>query len=55
MSEITIGLLGVGLLLLLCLVGMELGVAMIVSGFLGFAYLRGFDAALSLMGKDCYE
>jgi C4-dicarboxylate transporter, DctM subunit len=55
MNEITVGLLGIGVLLFFCLSGMELGVAMIVSGFLGFSYLRGFDAALSLMGKDCYE
>ena len=55
MGEITIGLIGVVVLIFLCLTGLELGVAMVITGFAGFAYLRGFDAAVSLVGRDFYE
>ena len=39
MSEITVGLLNLAILLILFLTGIELGFAMAVMGFLGFAYL----------------
>ena len=45
MSEITVGLLGLTVLLLLFTTGIELGFAMALVGFSGFAYLNGFEAA----------
>ncbi|MBI5583538.1 MAG: TRAP transporter large permease [Deltaproteobacteria bacterium] len=52
MSEITIGLLGLLILLALFLTGIELAIAMGVVGFLGFAYLNGYSAAVSLLAND---
>lgn len=55
MSEITIGLLNLAILLLLFLTGIELGFAMAIMGFLGFAYLVSMPAALNLMAKDFFD
>lgn len=55
MSEITVGLLGLALLLLLFTTGIELGFAMALVGFSGFAYINGFHAAMNLLGRDVFE
>lgn len=55
MSDITIGLLGLLVLLSLFLTGMELAFAMAAVGFTGFAYLNGFDAAVSLFANDTLD
>lgn len=52
MNEITIGLLGLLLLLALFLTGIELAFAMAAVGFAGFAYINGFEAALALLAND---
>ena len=52
MSEVTIGLIGLGVVLLLFLTGIELGFAMAVVGFLGFCIIVSAKAALSLVAKD---
>jgi tripartite ATP-independent transporter DctM subunit len=55
MSEIAIGLLGLIVLLLLFSTGIELGFAMALVGFVGFAYLNGFHAAINLLSRDVFE
>jgi len=55
MSEPVIGALGLVLLAALSLSGVELGFAMVVTGFLGFAYLRSPAAAANLMAKEFYD
>src|SRR5512136_1324923 len=55
MSEITVGLLNLAILLILFLTGIELGFAMAIMGFLGFAYLVSMPAALNLMAKDFFD
>ena len=55
MNEITIGILSLVLLLLLFATGIELGFAMALVGFVGFAYLNGFQPAMQLVGRDIYE
>lgn len=55
MNEITVGLLGLCILLLLFSTGIELGFAMSLVGFAGFAYLNGFHAAMNLLGRDVFE
>lgn len=55
MNEIWIGCIGLALLLALFLTGMELAFAMTCVGFMGFAVLRSFPAAVDLMAKDFYD
>ena len=55
MSEITVGLLGLALLLVLFVTGLELALAMLVVGFLGFAYVISPAAASNLLAKDIFE
>ncbi len=55
MNEITVGILGLCILLLLFATGIELGFAMSLVGFAGFAYLNGFHAAINLLGRDVFE
>ncbi len=55
MSEITVGLMGLGLLLILFVTGIELALAMFVVGFIGFAYLINLEAAFNLLAKDIFE
>ena len=54
MNEITVGIIGLVFLLLLFATGIELGFAMALVGFLGFAYLGSFEAAMNLVGRDVY-
>ena len=55
MSEILVGLIGLLLLLLLFSTGIELGFAMALVGFAGFAYLNGFHSAINLLSRDFFD
>ncbi|MCX5819922.1 MAG: TRAP transporter large permease [Deltaproteobacteria bacterium] len=55
MNETTTCILALVMLLALFVTGIELGFAMALVGFLGFAYLNGFSAALTLLGGDLFE
>lgn len=55
MNEITVGIVALVLLLLLFATGIELGFAMALMGFLGFAYLNGIPSAMNLLGRDIYD
>ncbi len=55
MSEVTIGILGLAVVLVLFLTGIELGFAMAVIGFLGFSYIVSFEAGLNLLAKDFFD
>ena len=55
MSEIIVGIVAMGVLLLVFSTGIELGFGMALVGFVGFAYLKGFNTALNLLGRDMYE
>jgi tripartite ATP-independent transporter DctM subunit len=55
MSEITVGIIGLLIVLCLFLTGIELGFAMILIGFLGFGFLISWQAALNLLAKDFYD
>jgi C4-dicarboxylate transporter DctM subunit len=52
MNEVTFGLLALMVLLALFVTGIELAFAMGIIGFLGFAVLSGFEAAVSLLAND---
>src|SRR5512136_3005679 len=55
MSEITIGIVGLIVLLLFFSTGIELGFAMALVGFAGFAYLNGFHSAVNLLSRDFFD
>ena len=55
MNETIVGIAGIVLLLLLFSTGIELGFAMGLVGFLGFAYLNGFYPAINLLARDFYD
>ena len=55
MSEVIIGLVGLAVVLLLFLTGIELGFAMALIGFLGFGMIVSFSAALNLLAKDIFD
>jgi C4-dicarboxylate transporter DctM subunit len=55
MNEVTIGLVGLGILLVLFVLGIELALAMFIVGFAGFAYIIGLPAASNLLAKDIFE
>jgi C4-dicarboxylate transporter, DctM subunit len=55
MNEILVGAVGIFVLLLLFATGIELGFAMGLVGFLGFAYLNGFQPAINLLARDFYD
>jgi tripartite ATP-independent transporter DctM subunit len=55
MNEITIGIVGLGLLLFLFATGLELGFAMALVGFAGFAFLKGVPTAMNLLGRDVFD
>lgn len=50
-----VGLFGFALLLALAFAGIHLGVSMFLTGFFGFAFLRGLDASVSLAGALIFE
>ncbi len=55
MNEVMIGILGLAVVLLLFLTGIELGFAMAIVGFLGFSYIVSFNAGLNLLAKDIFD
>lgn len=55
MSEVTIGIIGLAVVLALFLTGIELGFAMAIVGFLGFSYIVSFKAGLNLLAKDIFD
>jgi tripartite ATP-independent transporter DctM subunit len=55
MNETTICILALVFLLALFTTGIELGFAMALVGFAGFAYLHGFTAAINLLSGDVFE
>jgi C4-dicarboxylate transporter, DctM subunit len=55
MNEVTIGVIGLIVLLFLFATGIELAFAMSVIGFLGLACLRSTHAAISVLGKDYFD
>ncbi len=55
MSDITVGIVGLGLLLVLFATGLELGFAMALLGFAGFAFLKGVPTAMNLLGRDVFD
>jgi tripartite ATP-independent transporter DctM subunit len=55
MTEVIVGIIGLGVLVAFFLTGIELALAMIVVGFFGFGYLISFDAAFNMMAKDVFD
>jgi len=55
MSEVVIGILGLAVVLLLFLTGIELGFAMALVGFLGFSYIVSVKAGMNLLAKDVFD
>ncbi len=55
MNEMMIGVIALVILLLLFATGIELGFAMALVGFVGFAILKGFPTAMNLLGRDIYD
>src|SRR4030067_3431214 len=55
MNEIVIGIVGLAVILLLFLTGIELGFAMAVIAFLGFSLVTNFGAGLNLLAKDIFD
>ena len=55
MNEVMIGILGLAVVLVLFLTGIELGFAMALIGFLGFSYIVSFKAGLNLLAKDIFD
>jgi len=52
MSEVTIGIIGLVVLLFLFLSGIEMAFLMTIIGFIGFGLLSGFDTAIGLLAND---
>ncbi len=55
MSEVVVGIVGLGILLAFFLTGIELAFAMILVGFFGFGYLVSFEASFNMMAKDVFD
>lgn len=55
MNEVMVGILGLVVVLVLFLTGIELGFAMALIGFLGFGYLVSLKAGLNLLAKDIFD
>ena len=55
MSQITIGLIGIGVLFLLMFLRMPIGFAMVLVGFIGFIYLGSVEGALYVMGTETFS
>jgi C4-dicarboxylate transporter DctM subunit len=55
MNEVMFGVIGLAVVLVFFLTGIELGFAMALVGFLGFCYIRSFEAGLNLLAKDIFE
>jgi tripartite ATP-independent transporter DctM subunit len=55
LSLTMIGLIGVGIFLLTLFLGMNVGIVMLISGFIGILLIRGWDAALFTLGFTVYR
>ncbi len=55
MSEVTTGIVGICVLLLMFLTGIELAYGMTIIGFIGIAYLGKFSAASNQVVKDFFD
>jgi len=55
MSNVVIGIIGLALILLMFLTGIELGFAMALVGFVGFSIIVSMKAALNLLAKDVFD
>jgi tripartite ATP-independent transporter DctM subunit len=55
MNEVLVGVIALVVLLALFATGFELGFAMALVGFAGFAYVNGLHAAMNLLGRDVYD
>jgi tripartite ATP-independent transporter DctM subunit len=55
MSSITVGAIGIVVLVFLFLLRVPIAFSMAMVGFAGFAYLTNFQAALSLLARDIFE
>ena len=55
MNEVVVGIIGLAVVLLLFLTGIELGFAMALIGFLGFGFIVSYSAALNLLAKDIFD
>jgi C4-dicarboxylate transporter DctM subunit len=54
-SPVTVGLIGIGVLVLTFLIGMPVGFAMAFVGIAGFCFLVSPDAGLSLLARDFFS
>lgn len=55
MSDITIGIIGIGILMVMFLTGIELAYGMALIGFIGLGYLGTWSAASNQLVKDFFE
>ncbi len=55
MSGSTIGLIGIAILVALFFTRMPVAYVMTLVGWLGFAYIRGWDVGLKLLSRDFYD
>jgi tripartite ATP-independent transporter DctM subunit len=55
MNEVMIGILGLAVVMVMFLTGIELGFGMALVGFVGFSYLVSVKAALNLLAKDIFD
>lgn len=55
MTPFTVGLVCIALLIILLFSGIPVGAVMGIMGFIGLSYLRGIDAALSVLGSAPFE
>jgi tripartite ATP-independent transporter DctM subunit len=55
MSPFTLGIIGIAVVLLLMAVRMQIGFAMAMVGFLGFALLNSFPSAFSVLGHEPFK
>lgn len=55
MNEVMIGVIGLAVVLLMFLTGIELGFAMAIIGFVGFSIIVSTKAALNLLAKDVFD
>ncbi|MCM8768402.1 MAG: TRAP transporter large permease [Candidatus Omnitrophica bacterium] len=55
MSSVTLGIIGLVILLFLFPTGIELGFAMALVGFIGFSLVRSFPAGLDLLARDLFD
>jgi C4-dicarboxylate transporter DctM subunit len=55
MNPVTVGIIGIALLVLLFLLRMPVAFAMALVGLVGFAYLTTPEAALGLLGRDIFD